>query len=341
MKLLSFTVPCYNSAAYMRRCIDSILIGGEEIEIIIVNDGSKDETARIAEEYAEAYPSIVKVIHQENGGHGSAVNTGIEAATGLYFKVVDSDDRVDAESYRKILEVLRKYQNPGEELDMMISDFEYDKEGESHHKVMQYKHIFPEDRVFTWEDVHHIWKGHYILMHSVIYKTALLKNCGMKLPKHTFYVDNIYVFEPMAQVERMYYLDVNFYRYYIGRADQSVQESVMISRIDQQIKVNKLMYDFYCSHYEELSREKRKCQVLFNYLEIITVISTILLAVSGTEESLKKRKELWDYLKEKDPECFKKLRYGIMCGYTNLPGKIGRKVSIGGYKISQKIFKFN
>ena len=103
MKLLSFTVPCYNSAAYMRRCIDSILIGGEEIEIIIVNDGSKDESARIAEEYAEAYPSIVKVIHQENGGHGSAVNTGIEAATGLYFKVVDSDDRVDAESYQKIL----------------------------------------------------------------------------------------------------------------------------------------------------------------------------------------------------------------------------------------------
>ena len=78
MKLLSFTVPCYNSAAYMRRCIDSILIGGEEIEIIIVNDGSKDETARIAEEYAEAHPSIVKVIHQENGGLSTARNAGID-----------------------------------------------------------------------------------------------------------------------------------------------------------------------------------------------------------------------------------------------------------------------
>lgn len=98
MKLLSVAIPCYNSEAYMSKCINSLLIGGEEVEIIIVDDGSSDRTAEIADDYAEKYPTIVKAIHQENGGHGQAVNTGIKNATGLYFKVVDSDDWVNQDA---------------------------------------------------------------------------------------------------------------------------------------------------------------------------------------------------------------------------------------------------
>ena len=95
MKLLSVAVPSYNSQAYMRHAIDTLLTGGEEMEILIVNDGSKDDTAAIADEYAAKYPTICKAIHKENGGHGDAVMFGIRAATGAYFKVVDSDDWVD------------------------------------------------------------------------------------------------------------------------------------------------------------------------------------------------------------------------------------------------------
>ena len=102
MKLLSVAIPCYNSEAYMSKCINSLLIGGEEVEIIIVDDGSSDRTAEIADDYAEKYPTIVKAIHQENGGHGQAVNTGIKNATGLYFKVVDSDDWVNQDAYYEV-----------------------------------------------------------------------------------------------------------------------------------------------------------------------------------------------------------------------------------------------
>ena len=110
MKLLSFAIPCYNSAAYMEHCIESLLPGGEDVEIIIVNDGStKDNTAEIADAYAAKYPTIVKAIHQENGGHGEAVNAGLRNATGLYFKVVDSDDWVDQDSYMQILDKLREF----------------------------------------------------------------------------------------------------------------------------------------------------------------------------------------------------------------------------------------
>lgn len=101
MKILSIAVPCYNSQEYMRNCIDSLLVGGEEVEIIVVDDGSKDNTLQIAKEYEEKYPGIVKAVHQENKGHGGAVNTGLAHASGLYFKVVDSDDWLNEEAFRK------------------------------------------------------------------------------------------------------------------------------------------------------------------------------------------------------------------------------------------------
>ena len=303
MKLLSFAVPCYNSAAYMEKCVESLLKGGEDVEIIIVDDGSRDETAQIADRYALAYPSIIRVIHQENGGHGSAVNAGIENAEGLYFKVVDSDDWVKEEAYRQILDTLKNLTGGEKVLDMLVSNFVYEKTGENRHKVMRYKHALPIEKMFTWEDVKHFHKGQYILMHSVIFRTKLLRECGLKLPEHTFYVDNLFVFEPLPSVRNMYYLDVNFYRYYIGRADQSVNEEIMIGRIDQQIKVNKLMIDYMVENKNRMTSMKKMYQYMISYLDIVTTVSSILLICSGTEENLAKKKELWNYLKKKDWMC--------------------------------------
>lgn len=338
MKLLTFAIPCYNSESYMRHCIESILPGGEDVEILIVDDGStKDNTAAIADEYQERYPTIVRAIHQENGGHGEAVNAGIRNATGLYFKVVDSDDWVDADAYKKILDKLRELAGSDTTLDMLLANYVYEKEGAKHKKVMR-QTGFPVDQIFTWSDVRHFHKGHYILMHSVIYRTKLLRECGLELPKHTFYVDNIYVYKPLPHVRTMYYMDVDFYRYFIGRDDQSVNEQVMIGRIDQQIRVNKIMID----DVDIWKVQNPKCRkYMLNYLEIITVISTIMLIRSGTEENLEKKRELWGYIKEKDIALFHKLRRGIMGRTMNLPGKGGRKISVAAYRISQKVVGFN
>ena len=140
MKLLSVAIPCYNSEGYMRHCIETLLPGGEDVEIIIVNDGStKDNTAAIADEYAAKYPTIVKAVHQENGGHGEAVNTGLKNATGLYFKVVDSDDWVDAESYQKVLAKLNELVREGKAVDMMLCNYVYEKQGAKHKRVVHYR----------------------------------------------------------------------------------------------------------------------------------------------------------------------------------------------------------
>lgn len=341
MKLLSIAIPCYNSEAYMKKCVDSLLVGGEDVEIIIVDDGSKDSTAEIADEYAATYPSIVKAVHQENGGHGAAVNAGMQHAEGLYFKVVDSDDWVKKDAYLKVLDTLRELAGGAHALDMLVCNFVYEKEGEKRKKVMHYRHILPVGKLFKWEDCHHFVKGHYILMHSVIFRTRLLRECGLQLPEHTFYVDNIYVFEPLPYVKNLYYLDVNLYRYYIGREDQSVNEEIMISRIDQQIRVNKILIDYLVEKKTDIMKNKRLYQYMRNYLEIITTVSSVLLIRSGTEENLAKKKELWKYLKSRDGGLFVWMRHGIMGSAMNLPGRSGRKISVSGYRICQKIFKFN
>ena len=152
----------------MKKCIESLLPGGEDVEILIVDDGSTDGTGEIADAYERLYPSIVKVIHKKNGGHGSAVNAGLACASGLYYKVVDSDDWVKESAYLKILEVLRDIIAGDTTLDMLVSNFVYEKEGEKKHKVMKYHHALPQDRIFGWNEVKHFHKGQYILMHSVI-----------------------------------------------------------------------------------------------------------------------------------------------------------------------------
>ena len=338
MKLLSITVPCYNSQNYMKNCVDSLLEGGNLVEILIVDDGSRDDTAKIADEYAAKYPGIVKAIHQENGGHGEAVNTGLKNATGLYFKVVDSDDWVTKEAYHAILDKLLEITGGPQTLDMMISNFVYEKQGAKRKKVMRYKTYMPQNEIFTWKEMGRMPLGKYILMHSVIYRTGLLRDCGLVLPKHTFYVDNLFVYQPLPHVQTMYYMDVNFYRYFIGRDDQSVNEEVMIRRIDQQIRVNKLMIDTIAG-VKNLNKNLRN--YMLRYLDIIMAVSSIMLIRSGTEENLAKKKELWRYLKNADLGIYRKLYLSILGRGVNLPGKCGRDLSVSIYKVVQKFYGFN
>ncbi len=341
MKLLSVAIPCYNSEDYMKKCVETLLPGGEDVEILIVDDGSTDGTGEIADAYEKLYPSIVRAIHKKNGGHGSAVNTGLACASGLYFKVVDSDDWVKESAYMKILEVLRDMVAGETTLDMLISNFVYEKEGEKKHKVMKYHHALPQDKIFGWNEVKHFRKGQYILMHSVIFRTKLLRESGLQLPENTFYVDNLFVFEPLPYVKTMYYLDVNFYRYYIGREGQSVNEQIMIGRIDQQIKVNQIMTDYLVDKKAKINGKRKLKKYMINYLEIITVISSVMLIRSGTEENLEKKAQLWNYIRQKDIGLFMRLRYGVLGSSMNLPGKGGRKISVEGYKICRRFFKFN
>ena len=339
MKLITFTVPCYNSAGYMARCIETLLPAGEEAEIILVDDGSTDDTGRIADEYAARYPDIVRVIHQENGGHGEGVNQGVRNAQGVYFKVVDSDDWLDTEALAKVMEVLRDFVARGEQLDLLMANYVYEHVQDNTRNIVHYKGILPQNRVFGWQEIGHFPPNKNILMHSVIYRTEVLRACKLELPKHTFYVDNIFVYQPLPQVQTIYYLDLDLYRYFIGREDQSVNEKNMIKRVDQQLRVTRIMMhavDLYA-----LPEQQKKLRAyMLNYFSMMMAISSIFLLMDGSEAALQKRKDLWRELKNYNKRLHRRCVWSV-AGACNLPGRVGGRISVWGYHVAQKLFKFN
>ncbi|MBE6149686.1 MAG: glycosyltransferase family 2 protein [Firmicutes bacterium] len=328
MKLVTFAIPCYNSENYMKHCLDTILKAKYDIEIIIINDGSKDNTKKIAESYRKKYPKIIKVINQENQGHGEGVNQGLKYAEGLYYKVVDSDDWVDVASLNKLLKQIK---NMKEYPDMFIVNYVYEKEGKQ--KVINYKSVLPKNKIFTWNDVKKFKPDQNILMHSVVYKTEVLKNSGVMLPKHTFYVDNIFVYYPLPYINTMYYMDIDLYRYFIGRSDQSVNEKNMVKRIDQQIFITKEMTKFFDPYSFEKDRKKLS-KYLIHYLSMMYTICFILSALAKDKT---KKEDLLEFLKNNNIRLYKHIKNHSLATLTRLP----RFILIPGYRIVNKIYKFN
>ncbi|MBM6926367.1 glycosyltransferase family 2 protein [Pseudoflavonifractor phocaeensis] len=340
-KLITFAVPCYNSAAYMEHCVETLLTGGEDIEIILVDDGStKDDTAAICDRYAAQYPHIVKAIHQENGGHGEGVNQGLRNATGFYYKVVDSDDWVDADALQKALAKLRKFAQMEKPVDLFIANYVYEHVEDNTQKVIRYTNVFPVEKIFSWSRMGRFRPSQFLLMHSVIYRTQLLRDCGLELPKHTFYVDNIFVYQPLPFVKRIYYMDIDLYRYFIGRADQSVNESVMVGRVDQQLRVTRLMLQSH--NLNKLRQEQPKlARYMTSYLSMMMTISSIFLILDGSPEALGKKTQLWEELRHTDVGLYHKFKYRSLSFACNIPGYQGRKLSVKLYRLARKIYKFN
>ena len=340
MKLLTFAVPCYNSQAYMEHCVETLLEGGDDVEIILVDDGSKDDTGAIADRYAAQYPDIVRVVHQENGGHGEGVNQGLRRAQGLYYKVVDSDDWADVDALRKVIAKLREFSQMEQPVDMLVCNYVYEHVEDQTQKVMRYTNVFPQNRVFTWDEIGRFRPSQYLLMHSVFYRTQLLRGCGLELPKHTFYVDNIFVYQPLPFVKTLYYMDLDFYRYFIGRADQSVNEQVMVKRVDQQLRVTRIMIDSHNLR-SVAAQHRRLSRYMFNYLSMMMTISSIFLIIDGSPAALGKKTELWEYLRTSNPELYHKLKYRSLSFVGNIPGYQGRKLSVRLYRLARRIYKFN
>lgn len=338
MKLLTVAIPCYNSQDYMEHAVETALVGGEDIEILLVNDGSTDETAAIADRLEKEHPTIIKAIHKENGGHGSAVNTGLANASGVYYKVLDSDDWFDREALLKIMDILRNFVHDGNGVDMLLANYVYEKPSLHKHKSIRYDGVFPENQVFGWNEVKRFKMSQNILMHSVIYRTKMLRDCNLELPEHTFYVDNLFVYNPLPYVKTMYYVNVDLYRYFIGREDQSVNEKVMMGRIDQQIKVNKMMID---AHDLTKIKNKKLRSYMVKYLTMIMTVSSVFLIKEGSEESLAKREELWDYLKNQNKGMFRMVNKMALSKPMQIRSSAGRKMVVWAYSLTQKIYGFN
>lgn len=339
-KTLTFVVPAYNMTEYLERCVMSLIAAkrNDDIEVLIVDDGSSDGTLEMAQKFEARYPGIVRAIHQENKGHGGAVNTGIAAASGMYVKVVDADDWVGPESLEQVMAVLREEADSTEPIDMLVTNYVYDKVGKRNKHAVNFRHAMKAGERLTWNDLGHFGLAEYILMHALTYRTAVVRESGMQLPEHTFYVDFIYAYQPFPWVKTMKYLDTPFYHYFIGRDGQSVQTDVMIRRVDQLRLVNQCMVR---ATPERGTVPDGLYRYMIHFLAIESSVASVFMILSRDPENYEKKKDMWDDIKAYSPTIYKDVRKKAMSRALNLRGSIGRFVIRKGYFVAEHVVGFN
>lgn len=345
-KVITFVVPCYNSADYMDNCIQSLIdlnSNDDDVEIIIVDDGSpKDNTLQKAKCWVKKYPTAIRVIHQENGGHGEAVNTGLKKAEGLYFEVVDSDDYIDRRGAAPIMDYLRKQakklNNGVAATDLVISNYVYNKVSKNRLTPISYKNALPKNREFTWKDIKSFVLGKYLSIHSMVYRTKILHDIHFELPKHTFYVDSIFVCSPLHYVKSMYYIDTNMYMYYIGRPNQSVSEEIIFSQTDHLLRVMKIVIG--TTDIEKLKTTPKLEKYMYHHIAQMMSVCTVTLRKINTEESKAQLKDIWDYMKKYDKGLYRSVFKSPLSWCLNIPGKLGRAFCLTCYEFSKIIIPY-
>ncbi|KAB5607931.1 glycosyltransferase family 2 protein [Bifidobacterium jacchi] len=337
---LTFIVPAYNMEEYLERCVTSLMQASDtrDIEVLIVDDGSHDATPRLADAYAARWPRNVRAIHQPNKGHGGAVNTGIANARGTYVKVVDADDWIDSQSIDIMMTTLRAQRESAKPVDMIVSNYVYDKVGKRRLHTVNFRHAMRTGEVLTWDDLGHFGLAEYILMHALTFRTQVVRESGMQLPEHTFYVDFIYAYQPFVNVRTMLYLDMPFYHYFIGREGQSVQTDVMIRRVDQLLLVNRRMLE---ATPERGTVPDGLYRYMIHFLTIESCIASVFLILSRDPANCEKKQRLWAAINEYSPTIYHDVRRKAMARAINLPGSPGRWIVRHGYAIAERVVGFN
>ena len=230
-KVLAIGIPSYNGEKYLDRCIPTFIHPEimDKIEVIIVNDGSKDRTKEIAEKYAKKYPNTVKVINKENGGHGSAVNAALYSTEAKYYKVVDCDDWVDTKALVKLVNFLEKT-----DADIVSNDYETVDMVTGESNLITNPNI-EYDKVYNISQLN--MKEIYISIHSTTYKTKLLRDHNIKLQEKTFFVDVEYQLLPIPYVNTIVFRKEIVYKYMIGNVNQSVDKNNFVKRYDDHNRV--------------------------------------------------------------------------------------------------------
>lgn len=342
-KTLSVGIPCYNSAEYMDHAISSILEGSgyaDDIQVIIVDDGStKDDTYAKAQAWEAKYPELVKAIHQDNGGHGIAVLTALRNADGAYFKVCDSDDWYNGDALQQLLGTLRNFLDYDVRVDLVVTDYVYEHQEDGTSNTVDFRGALRRNRILTWDKIGHFSPTQNLMMHTLCYRTDILKDGGVPMPPHTFYVDNIYAYVPLPRCQNLYYLDVPLYRYFIGRDDQSVNEKVMVGRIDQQLRITRIMMDAY--HLYDDVPSKRLRDYMLGYFTLMMAVCSVFSRLSDAPDAMANCNRLWKHLKAYDKKMYRHARMGAIGVLTNLPTKVGEKFTLGLYRVAAKLVKFN
>jgi len=313
MKALTFLIPCYNVEQCVSHCIDSMLIDNiiNDIEILIINDGSKDETSRLLHSYESKFPDTIRVIDKENGGWGTAINLGIREAKGKYVKEVDADDWVSTENLPAYIAFLKAH-----DIDYIATDYtEYFKIDDhyEHHGYQQDIYNKPMSLNDFWENHPTAWD---FPIHAITYRTQMLQECGLKVGDR-YYGDIEYNLYPLPYVQTICVLPLNVTVYFRGSDEQSTSTAGYAKHYRDYAAMAQRITEFYLSAPAILHPNLRK------FIEETvrgTLVRTYHLMMSslyaGKTEGVKASLKSYDHwLKETDKElyayCSRQRKHGV------------------------------
>lgn len=306
-KTVSFIIPAYNSEAYIEKNLDSFLSAGvtEEIEVIVVNDGSTDRTPKLVQAYVDQYPSTIRLVSKENGGHGSAINTGVACADGKYIKVIDADDWVETKNLK---DYIRELQNTDADV-VLTSTSTYDI-GTKEYGLWT-SSLSDYEKEYTLQDIENDWNSmeQCLNFHGITYRTAFYKEKGTRLAEHVFYEDHQYATIPCCYAENIKVLDLVIYVYRIGDVSQSISDENQYRRRSHFEEVILQMSEFFRN--SGLQGAGR-----FYYVEklsrlVVSYLTVVLLAGKDKKAGRQTVKKLMSQLPE---EVFAKCkkRYAVL-----------------------------
>ncbi len=326
MKVLTILVPVYNTEKYISRCLDSILLKEilDDIEIITVSDGSKDNSAEIIKKYQKKYPDTVILIEKENGGHGSTINVGIKKATGKYFRVLDSDDWVNSIDFIKFVKRLKK-----ENADLVVDDYQQELIYESRSEEI-FQNNLKDNKLYHFDefDITKIEKDYFAMANST-YKTSILRKSGLKLFEKTFYVDMQYNIIPMIEIDTFRYYKLNIYRYFIGRKDQSMNLQNFVRNRDDHERVMKFLIETCVENRNKISNNKYKYIEKITFNMLYTHYAIYCIYFTDKNQASKEIKKFDKYLYDKD-----KVIYNLTNDINFV--RINRKTNFKFLKIKNK-----
>ena len=299
MKYITFVIPSYNSAEYLHYALDSLICAGDDIEVLIINDGSKDDTLKIAKEYEIKYPNIFRAIDQDNLGHGGVINRGLKEAKGKYFKVLDSDDWVDEKKIKKLIEYIKNEENP----DLFVTDYVYRNGRDKISMSINYKRFIKQDKLVTFKNVRRFILFENLTHHSTIFKTEVLRNSKVELPLHCLYEDNYYVYVPLPFIKNLVYLHIPFYQYLIGREGQSMGIEKIKGKYEDFIKCGKLIFNAY--DLSEFKKDKGLYRIMVYHLILNASMVPMSCIMNGSKEALEALNKFEQEIKEANLNQYK------------------------------------
>lgn len=299
-KLLTIVIPTYNMQNYLHRCLDSLLLPDkqmEQLEVLVVNDGSKDNSSAIAHEYETKHPKTVRVIDKENGNYGSCINRGLKEATGKYIKILDADDWFDTAEFSRYLDELQTI-----DADMILTNHQVvDDAG---NLTRKYAYDLEPNKLFAFQE--YTEPGVYFAMHSITYRSEMLRSINYHQTEGISYTDTEWVFYPQHGIKTCIYLPYDVYRYVVGREGQTMDSKVLLKSVSHYDKLLRAMVDF-ANH---LSAEDK---ALYTYQRIEAQIAHLSMGVYRTclvlQDADNYDKELIkafdDFMKNERPQVYK------------------------------------